>query len=173
MKNKRLRINVSSLFIYYNARILYGLNEDDMEDIGCQIDTAIEGLKKYGCCKESFFKFDMKNLNRKPPQFCYREAKKYRLLEGQNLQVNLSQMKACLAEGYPFTFGIQTFESFSGAQHGGRIKMPRPDEPTDVKHGFHAMLAVGYSDVSKCFIARNSWGTKWVSFRFRTINIVP
>jgi C1A family cysteine protease len=30
-------------------------------------------------------------------------------------------------------------------------------------HGWHAMLAVGYSDESKCFIVRNSWGEKWVS----------
>lgn len=26
----------------------------------------------------------------------------------------------------------------------------------------HAMLAVGYSDLSKAFIVRNSWGADWV-----------
>jgi hypothetical protein len=27
----------------------------------------------------------------------------------------------------------------------------------------HAMLAVGYSDMSKSFIVRNSWGVEWVN----------
>jgi C1A family cysteine protease len=36
--------------------------------------------------------------------------------------------------------------------------MPKPGEKPD---GGHAVLAVGYSDSSKCLILRNSWGSKW------------
>ena len=32
-----------------------------------------------------------------------------------------------------------------------------------IKYFSHALLAVGYSDQSKAFIVRNSWGEDWVS----------
>ena len=32
----------------------------------------------------------------------------------------------------------------------------------DVEYFSHALLAVGYSDQSKAFIVRNSWGENWV-----------
>ncbi len=37
----------------------------------------------------------------------------------------------------------------------------------------HCMVAVGYSDQSKAFIVRNSWGAEWVNERLlRTGNVV-
>ncbi|CAF4984596.1 unnamed protein product [Rotaria sp. Silwood1] len=72
-------------------------------------------------------------------------------------------MKSCLAEGYPFAFGILTYKSFhDAAKNGGRVPMPKlPYESQNASHGAHAMLAVGYSDLSQCFIVRNSWGNNW------------
>ncbi|CAF5153355.1 unnamed protein product, partial [Rotaria sp. Silwood1] len=72
-------------------------------------------------------------------------------------------MKSCLAEGYPFAFGIFTYKSFhDAAKNGGRVPMPNlSSESQNTSHRAHAMLAVGYSDLSQCFIVRNSWGNNW------------
>ena len=77
-------------------------------------------------------------------------------------------MKACLAESYPFVFGLQTFPSFHQSEtNGGRVLMPQSVlEAQNDQHGWHAMLAVGYSDRSRCFIVKNSWGSNWVSVLF-------
>src|SRR5207302_6720236 len=67
-------------------------------------------------------------------------------------------MKACLAEGYPFVFGLEIYQSFESSGHHGLIGMPRDGEK-DL--GSHAMLAVGFSDRDRVFVVRNSWGTDW------------
>ena len=68
-------------------------------------------------------------------------------------------MRSCLAEGYPFTFGLELFASFQSAGSHGLIPMPDPHK--DQHDGGHAMLCVGYSDPDKVFIVRNSWGDDW------------
>jgi hypothetical protein len=56
--------------------------------------------------------------------------------------------------------------------NGGRVTTPNPYyESQAAKHGCHAMLAVGYSDPSKCFIVRNSWGENWVSLTLFFVGI--
>ncbi|CAF1046008.1 unnamed protein product [Rotaria sp. Silwood1] len=161
-------IDVSRLFIYYNARLEDGMDEKNMKDKGCTISSAIKALKKYGCCKETFYPYNITKINQKPSAYCYEEAKKYRIVDGMTVAVKLNEMKSCLAQKYPFAFGIDLFDSFSDAEtNGGIVPMPQPDEAINDNHGTHAMLAVGYSDRAKCFIVRNSWGTEWVSFLCR------
>ena len=69
-------------------------------------------------------------------------------------------MKSCLAEGYPFVFGFTVYESFESeaVAKSGKLNMPKKGE---AQVGGHAVMAVGYSDSSKRFIVRNSWGTSW------------
>ncbi|CAF1188428.1 unnamed protein product [Adineta steineri] len=165
-KNSGQHIDFSRLFIYYNARIQDGEQEDDLEDQGTYITSAIEALKKIGCCKEELHPYREAYINHKPPQPCYLEAAKYRISEGMQLKIDLEEMKACLAQGYPFAFGLKIFESFAKAEENNRGRVPMPtdrDKSSDEEPGWHAMLAVGYSDLSECFIVRNSWGATWVS----------
>ena len=72
----------------------------------------------------------------------------------------LSQMKGCLASGYPFVFGFTVYDSFESAEVAktGVVPMPAPRESV---LGGHAVLAVGYDDGQQRFIVRNSWGTGW------------
>ncbi|CAF4878643.1 unnamed protein product [Rotaria sp. Silwood1] len=65
-------------------------------------------------------------------------------------------MKTCLAQGYPFAFGLKLFQSFHNAKHKGVVPMPRPDESSSEDHGDHAMVAVGYSDRSKSTLIDNA-----------------
>ncbi|CAF0987127.1 unnamed protein product [Rotaria sordida] len=84
-------------------------------------------------------------------------------MEAMTARVELNEMRGCLAEAYPFAFGLRLFPSFAQAgSNGGRVQMPNIHyESQSAEQGCHAMLAVGYSDLSGCFIVRNSWGEKW------------
>ncbi|CAF4346271.1 unnamed protein product [Rotaria sp. Silwood2] len=151
MKNHRKHVDVSRLFIYYNARSKEGLNERTMKDNGTFIRSGIAALKEFGCCKESLYPFNVTHINRKPPSQCYEEGRKYRIVDAMSINPDLNEMKACLAEGYPFAFGLHIFESFNQAQQNeGRVPMPKPDlEMQHAQHGWHAMLA---GDEGYCYI---------------------
>ncbi|CAF0766498.1 unnamed protein product [Didymodactylos carnosus] len=152
-------VDVSRLFIYYNARDNEG---NSYEDDGTTIVSAAEALDQLGCCKEETWPYDSSRVGQKPSKQAYEEAMRYRLSEKIFVDTELGTMKACLAQGYPFVFGILLFESFGQAETNGTVPLPRENEKEGSNgHGWHAMLAVGYSDKSKCFIVRNSYGEKW------------
>ncbi|CAF3509485.1 unnamed protein product [Rotaria socialis] len=163
MKNTKKHIDVSRLYMYYNGRTIDNLHTQKMADNGTFIWAAIAGLKRHGCCKEGQYPFNPSSMNTQPPPECYTEGAKHRIKDAFQVPVTLNSMKGCLAEGFPFAFGLGTFLSFAQAQtNGGRVPTPNPMyEPLNAQHGQHAMLAVGYSDASKCFIVRNSWGDTW------------
>ena len=70
---------------------------------------------------------------------------------------NLYDVKHCLSEGHPISFGFTIFESLmtKEAARTGVAKMP---ERGDKIIGGHAVLAVGYDDDKEALIVRNSWG---------------
>lgn len=170
MKNSKKHVDVSRLFIYYNSRLLDGQKENDMQDQGTMIENAVKSLKKYGCCKEVILPFDEDKINRKPNEKCYSEGRRFRVEEVMSIQNSLSEMKACLAQGYPFVFGIETFESFHNTGQNGFVSIPNPQiESRNKNHGWHAMLAAGYDDAKQCFIVKNSWGETWVNYNHQSI----
>lgn len=172
MKNSKKHVDVSRLFIYYNSRLIDGLYEYNMEDKGTLIENAVKALGQYGCCKESTLPYDTTRVNRKPTSKCYDEAQHYRIEKAMQVVPTLSEMKACLAQGYPFVFGLETFESFHKTGKDGKVHVPNINfERQNGVHGWHAMLAAGYSDKLGCFIVKNSWGENWVSLKYKYFNL--
>jgi len=170
-KKQKLRDFVPSrLFIYYNER---SMEHSIPLDNGAQIRDGIKSVAKQGACPETKWPYDdtpadsTTNLwpsgakpRQKPPRSCYTDAKKYRTVSYQRVDRTLSQMKGCLADGFPFVFGFTVYDSFESAQvaRTGVLQMPKPKEGVV---GGHAVLAVGYDDKSERFVVRNSWGTGW------------
>jgi C1A family cysteine protease len=72
----------------------------------------------------------------------------------------VNEMRACLADGFPFVFGFSVYESFESPEVAQTGIVPMPGF-AEKQLGGHAVLAVGYSDAKKRFIVRNSWGTDW------------
>ena len=70
----------------------------------------------------------------------------------------LSQMKGCLASGYPFVIGFTVYQSFESEEvaRTGVVQIPSPGGVV----GGHAVLVVEYDDSQSTFICRNSWGTE-------------
>jgi hypothetical protein len=147
----------SRLFIYYNERAMEGTVG---KDAGGQIRDGIKSVAKQGDCPETLWSYDAKIVTIKPAEKCYSHARSFRALEYQRIGHNLNHMKACLASGHPFVFGIKVFSSFEGdaVRKSGRLNMPRKGEKVV---GLHAVVACGYDDAQQRFIVRNSWGSGW------------
>ena len=69
-------------------------------------------------------------------------------------------MKGCVAEGYPFVFGITVYQSMMSDQVAKTGIMPIPTTQEKVLGG-HAILGVGFDDMTQRFKFRNSWGPTW------------
>ncbi|CAF0784632.1 unnamed protein product [Adineta ricciae] len=152
-------IAVSRLFIYYNERAKE--NPSNITDSGATLTDGIETIEEFGVCLESFWPYDISQVNTKPSDEAYQEAVGHKITNALQVNRDLNEMKSCLAQGFPFAFGLQLYPSFNKATTGGVVRMPSSDELSGQPLGGHALLAVGYSDQSQSFIVRNSWGQDW------------
>jgi C1A family cysteine protease len=158
MKQKAAQIfNPSRLFIYYNER---AMERSVASDSGAQIRDGIKSVGKQGDCPETEWPYVIAKFKIKPPKNCYADALKYKTVLYQRLTPLLSQLRGCLASGYPFVFGFTVYESFESAQvaRTGHASLPKSNEPSI---GGHAVMCVGYDDAKQWFIIRNSWGGQW------------
>jgi len=149
--------NPSRLFIYYNERAIEGtINVDS----GAQIRDGIKSVVKQGVCPEKIWPYQVGIFTKKPSTIAYGQASKYQVTSYSRLTQTLTQLKGCLASGYPFVFGFTVYESFESAQTAKSGIMPMPQASEKVLGG-HAVVAVGYDEASQRFIIRNSWGPGW------------
>jgi C1A family cysteine protease len=147
----------SRLFIYYNERDMEGTIKSDS---GAQIRDGIKSVAKLGACPEPEWPYDIKKFARRPPAKCFRDALKYKAVSYQRVIQTLSQMKGCLASGFPFVFGFAVYDSFESMAVAKNGVVPMP-AATEKQLGGHAVLAVGYDDKQQRFLVRNSWGKSW------------
>lgn len=146
----------SRLFIYYNERVI---ENTVSQDAGAQIRDGIKSLAQWGDCKEGNWSYVPGNVFVKPTDAAYAEGLNHRISTYMRLE-SLDDVKGCLNEGYPVSFGFTVFESFEGPSvaHTGMVPVPTMNEEC---LGGHAVLAVGYDDAKQCLIVRNSWGGTW------------
>ena len=147
----------SRLFIYYNERVI---EHSVSSDSGAQIRDGIKSVAKQGDCPETEWPYVAAKFATKPTAQCYADALKYRVVLYQRVAQTLSQLKGCLASGYPFVFGFTVYESFESTTvtRTGHAPLPRSG---DAVIGGHAVVGTGYDDAKQWFIVRNSWGTGW------------
>ena len=148
--------NVSRLFIYYNERVIeHTVNQD----AGAMIRDGIKTLVKQGVCFEKCWPYVITKFATRPGAACFKEASRHQITAYARIGT-LDEMRACLADGYPFVFGFTVYESFESQRVAKTGVMPMP-KPKEKVLGGHAVLGVGYNDKQKRFIVRNSWGTAW------------
>jgi C1A family cysteine protease len=148
----------SRLFIYYNERAMEGTVKSDS---GAQIRDGIKSIAKKGVCPETpTWPYVISQFAKKPPASAYKIALKHQAIAYQRVIQSSSQMKGCLAAGYPFVAGFTVYESFESQAVAKTGKVPMPASGEQVIGG-HAVLAVGYDDSSQTFIMMNSWSTAW------------
>lgn len=157
MKQKLPKFTPSRLFIYYNERAMEGTVKSDS---GAQIRDGIKSVSKQGVCPEPDWPYVISKFDQKPSAKAYKDGVLDRAVSYQRLIQNLSQLKGCLASGYPFVFGFSVYTSFESpaVAKSGHATLPASGEQLV---GGHAVMGVGYSDAHQWFLVRNSWGSRW------------
>lgn len=148
----------SRLFVYYNER---KIENTVSEDSGAYISDGIKSLKTYGVCSEITWPYNISQFTIEPPKLCYTEALSHKALDCKNIRNTATDMKTCLASGFPFAVGIAVYESFESDAVARTGRVPMPNKSHEEFLGGHAIACVGYDDTNKYWIMRNSWGTNW------------
>lgn len=143
---------LSRLWTYWYSRQKIGTTGSDS---GSFIRDAFKVLAERGAPRERYWPYDLDRF-RDEPTAGERSAPHHRVLEYRSINDSAERdMRACLAEGYPFAFGFAVYESFWDVGADGAW-WPGPNEAID---GYHAVVCVGYDDDQ--WIVRNSWGAGW------------
>ena len=130
------------------------------QDAGAQIRDGIKAVATLGAPPETDWAYDISKFAQRPPPQAYSDAKQDLVSAYARVVQDITQMRGCLAEGYPFVFGFTVYESFESASvaQTGVVPMPATGEAV---LGGHCVVAVGYDDTKRQFTIRNSWGTGW------------
>ena len=102
--------DLSRLFVYYNERAIEGTVGTDS---GAQIRDGVKSVAKLGACFETGanpWPYRIPNFTEKPPAACYSAAAKHQIVQYSSIVPILSQLKGCLAAGFPFVFGFTVYE---------------------------------------------------------------
>jgi C1A family cysteine protease len=155
MKQGGPQLMPSRLFIYYNERVIENTVNSDS---GAYLRDGLKSVSQQGVCNESEWPYVISEFDQKPYQSCYTDAQREVVSTYYSINQELDQMKACLADGYPFVFGFGVYKSFDQVGSDGIVPIPGPNE---IMVDGHAVMAVGYDDQNSWFIIRNSWGDTW------------
>ena len=147
----------SRLFIYYNER---SRERKIHRNATVSLRDGYKSVARNGACPEHLWPYHVGRFQLRPSTKCYGAASQHRAIAYRRIVRDLDHLKACLAEGYPFTVGLSVFEGFEShrVKKTGVVNMPKRGERL---LGGHAVLVVGYDDASERFIVRNSWGPNW------------
>ncbi|CAF3392417.1 unnamed protein product [Rotaria socialis] len=128
-------IDISRLFLYYNAHRRAKQSNERLVDKGCNISNAIMALSEHGTCEEELWALDVTKINECSIAELYGHPDNYKIIDSLQLNVNLNEMKSCLAQGFPFIFGLQMSKDFShgGKRTNGYMRAPLTGEKEGIK----------------------------------------
>ena len=151
-RNSEEETDLSESFVYYNVRHLEGR---ELEDTGSSFQDVIASIGEQGICTESLHPYT-RLLSDVPSDEAYLDGEKRRITKAMNVNVALDDIRSAIQEGYPVAISLKIFDSFNATT--GFVKRPTDEEIESADFGYHAMVVVGYSDDTKFFLVRNSWG---------------
>lgn len=149
----------SRLYIYYYGRVIEG--SPAKEDTGLYIRDGYKSVAQYSVCSERNWPYIVGKFHVEPSKYAQNAAKQHKTFTYLAVGQTLSEIKTCLYEGYPVSFGMVVFSSFMTSSVARTGKVPMPDFATEQQLGGHAITIVGYDDSTRCFKIVNSWGDSW------------
>ena len=151
-RNSEEEANLSESFVYYNVRHLEG---KELEDTGSSYQDVIASIGEQGICKETLHPYT-RLLSDVPSDEAYLDGETRRITKALNVNITEKDIKSAIQDGYPVAISLKIFDSFNATT--GYVKRPSDEEIESADFGYHAMVVVGYSDDTKFFVVRNSWG---------------
>lgn len=109
-----------------------------------------------GAVSEATWPSIQENLFKDLSPEAYAEAAQHKVTSFYEIS-GLYEMKHCLSSGFPFLFGLMVYDSFMNSSSG---IMPMPASSEQCQGG-HAILCVGYNDMTQRFKFKNSWSASW------------
>jgi C1A family cysteine protease len=147
----------SRLFIYFNERVLAGVAGTNSP---VSLRDGYRTVSKLGACPEAMWPYLVRRFRRRPTPSCYRSALRRRAIAYYRIRRAIGQLRACLAEGFPFVLALAVHRSATERRVRRTGILPVPTA-RDRFLGGHAILAVGYDHPRRLIIFRNSWGAGW------------
>ena len=147
----------SRLFIYYNERVLSGVVSTNSP---VSLRDGYRTVSKVGACSEAMWPYQPQRFRRAPTLACYHAAHRHRAIAYYRIRRAITQLRACLADGFPFVMALAVHKSMGTPAVRKTGLVPVPGR-RDRLIGGHAILAVGYQHARKLIIFRNSWGPAW------------
>ncbi|CAF3781485.1 unnamed protein product [Rotaria sp. Silwood1] len=95
----------------YNGRVK-NTHLPIVTDSRCSMTNAIEALEEFGTCLESIWPYDISRVNKFPSIQAFEKGLKHRIYQALHVKIDLNEMKSCLAQGFPFAFGLRLYTSF-------------------------------------------------------------
>lgn len=160
MKNEH--INLSRLFVYYEARAPYP--ELKEVDEGAYLRDGFKVCNQTGVPEEQYWDFNINNVNVEPNADSYFEAGQNKALKYERIyKEDPESMKTALALGYPVIFGMSLYEDFYYLDGDMSTHNYIGSDGTSPYIGGHAMSIVGYDDDLNggSYIVENSWSHYW------------
>lgn len=163
------RVDLSRLFVYWNAR---RLNGDERQDSGSYIRLAAQSVVDHGVCREAAWPYEEASVLERPDLFAYEEAYDHRLGYSPILGAQLAtyrissrggaradEVEAAVRADHPVVLGAdvgQPFVDYFDDATGADVAWDAPSHPV----GKHCMAVVGVRRTStgRMFLLRNSWG---------------
>jgi hypothetical protein len=146
--------NLSTLFVYYNARLISGHHGANR---GTTMEATLKAVEDHGACSDASWPFDPSKFSLQPPPALYEEAKGFAGVRRGNPADPLE----ALALRYPVPAVVRA--PYAALQEAGRSgALPAVTADDAQRNGMeHALLLVGYDKARRTFLARNCWGTEW------------
>jgi hypothetical protein len=129
---------------------------DGMPNVnGTYIRAAMDVLKDFGICEESYFPYEALYPPKGSPKEGYLEnAAKYKILTYASVGITKEALKQALYQNGPVVVGINVHDSFVATGTDGIVQFP-----SGRLQGGHAILVVGYNKLG--LVCKNSWSTRW------------
>lgn len=156
-------IDISRLFIYWNARALEGTTGSDA---GASVADAIQASQVNGDCPYTDLPTDPALVTVPPTATAVADAVFHKALTATRILGSTAasfdyHFKHCLDQLLlPVVFGFTVYESFESDAVAASGIVPMPAASEQVMGG-HCVEAVGYDDASAMVTCRNSWGIGW------------
>lgn len=152
-KQPRLAVNLSEAFVFFCLGPSHGAGP--CPDGGWWADEALTAMKAGVPDDRNYPYTDLDQPCRRGSDWKSRLTK----FSSWTRKTSLKSMKSYLSSVGPMVACFTVYEDFFYYYAGG-IYQHHPTTSGEIVGG-HCVAIIGYDDVNKCWIAKNSWGTGW------------